>query len=351
MTDIAKRFKENPLLSPGDLPPGHPGLKIECLLNPGVFRFKDRICLLIRVAERPVQKEGYISFPVLNPDGTIEIMEFRKDHPDIDLSDPRVIQYGGKSYLTTLSHLRFVDSEDGIHFCEPEQPFKLTGTGKHETFGIEDCRVVKIEGQYYLTYTAVSENGVGAGMMSTRNWHDFERHGLIFPPHNKDCALFEQKVGDFYYALNRPSGVDIGGNYIWLAQSPDLIHWGNHKCILTTRKGKWDEQRIGAGASPILTEKGWLEIYHGADFDNRYCLGAFLCDLNDPSKVLARSDSPIMEPTMDYEKTGFFGNVVFTNGHLVEGDDLTIYYGASDEHICGARFSIQEILNSLTQLA
>ncbi len=351
MTDIAKRFKENPLLSPRNLPPGQPGLRIECLLNPGVFRFEEKICLLIRVAERPLQKEDFISFPVLNPDGTIEIMEFKKDHPDIDLSDPRVIQYCGKSYLTTLSHLRFVYSTDGIHFSEPEQPFKLTGTGVLETFGIEDCRVAQIEGQYYLTYTAVSENGVGVGMMSTQNWHDFERHGLIFPPHNKDCALFEQKVGDFYYALNRPSGVDIGGNYIWLSQSPDLLHWGNHKCILTTRKGRWDEQRIGAGASPIRTEKGWLEIYHGADFKNRYCLGAFLSDLNDPSKILARSDSPIMEPIMDYEKTGFFGNVVFTNGHLVEGDDLTIYYGAADEHICGARFSIQEILDSLTQLA
>ena len=351
MTDIAKRFKENPLLSPGDLPSSHPGLQIECLLNPGVFRYEEKIGLLIRVAERPVQKEGFISFPVLKPDGTMEIMELRKDHPDIDLSDPRVIQYCGKSYLTTLSHLRLVFSNDGIHFNEPAQPVILSGKGDLETFGIEDCRVTQIEGSYYLTYTAVSENGVGVGMMSTRNWRHFERNGMIFAPHNKDCALFEAKVGDLYYALHRPSGVDIGGNYIWLSQSPDLTHWGNHRCILTTRKGKWDEQRIGAGASPIRTERGWLEIYHGADRNNRYCLGAFLTDLNDPSKILARSDSPIMEPIMDYEQTGFFGNVVFTNGHLVDGDQVTIYYGASDEHICGARFSIQEILDSLTHKA
>ena len=94
-------------------------------------------------------------------------------------------------------------------------------------------------------------------------------------------------------------------------------------------------------------QQGWLEIYHGADYQNRYCLGALLLDLNDPSKVIARSKAPIMEPTAPYEQTGFFGNVVFTNGHLVEGDKVTVYYGASDEVICGAEFSIGEILRSL----
>ncbi|MGV8094034.1 MAG: glycoside hydrolase family 130 protein [Mangrovibacterium sp.] len=348
MTDIAKRFAENPLLSPCDLRPSHPGLRIECLLNPGVFRFDGKVWLLIRVAERPAQKEGFISFPVLNPDGSMEIMELEKDRPGMDLSDPRVIRYRGKSYLTTLSHLRLVCSDDGINFREPDVPVILTGQGPLESFGIEDCRVTPVGNQFYLTYTAVSENGVGVGLMSTENWRDFERHGVIFPPHNKDCTLINEKIGGYYYAFHRPSGVDIGGNYIWLSQSPDLLHWGNHRCMLTTRPGWWDGQRIGAGASPVRTEKGWLEIYHGADKDNRYCLGAFLCDLNDPSKVLARSGLPVMEPVMPYEQAGFFGNVVFTNGHVVNGDEMTVYYGASDEFVCGARFSVKEILESLS---
>jgi predicted GH43/DUF377 family glycosyl hydrolase len=97
-----------------------------------------------------------------------------------------------------------------------------------------------------------------------------------------------------------------------------------------------------------MTDKGWLEIYHGADEQNRYCLGALLLDAENPAKVLARTADPIMEPNMEYEKNGFFGNVVFTNGHIVDGDKLTIYYGASDEVICGARFSIEEILTRLT---
>ncbi len=150
-----------------------------------------------------------------------------------------------------------------------------------------------------------------------------------------------------YYAFHRPSSPELGGNYIWLAESPDRLHWGNHKCIATTRKGMWDSVRVGAGAAPIETEVGWLEIYHGANEENRYCLGALLLDKNDPSKVLARSKAPIMEPLAPYEKTGFFGNVVFSNGQIVNGDTVRIYYGASDEVICTAEFSISEILAQL----
>ena len=109
----------------------------------------------------------------------------------------------------------------------------------------------------------------------------------------------------------------------------------------------WDSARVGGGAAPIKTERGWLEIYHGATTDNRYCLGAFLMDLQDPSIVLSRSADPIMVPTERYELSGFFGFVVFTNGHIVNGDQLTVYYGAADEFVCAAHFSIQEILNTL----
>ncbi len=170
---------------------------------------------------------------------------------------------------------------------------------------------------------------------------------MIISPSNKDAAIFDRKVDGKYVCLHRPSGVIVGGNYIWLASSDDLVHWGDHRPVARTRPGKWDSQRIGAGAAPIWTERGWLEIYHGADKNSRYCLGALLLDLHQPWKVLARSDEPIMEPVETYEKTGFFGNVVFTNGHLVKGDDITLYYGASDSVICAATLSIREILASL----
>ncbi|MDZ4682150.1 MAG: glycoside hydrolase family 130 protein [Saprospiraceae bacterium] len=345
---MVNRFIENPILTTKDIKPSSPDLIVECVLNPGVFEFAGKTWLLLRVAERPVQQDDRISFPVMEEDGHLKILEFATNDPDLDLSDARMVRYRGITYLSTISHLRLVCSDDGIRFYEPEDlPTKIVGQSALETFGIEDCRVVKIAGEYYLTYTQVSENGVGVGLMQTRDWRTIERKGMILPPHNKDCALFEEKIGGKYHCLHRPSGVDLGGNFIWISSSPDLLNWGGHQCILRTRPGMWDCARVGAGAAPIKTAEGWLEIYHGADFNHRYCLGAVLLDLDDPSKVLARSQAPLFEPETDYETRGFFGNVVFTNGHLVNGDEITMYYGASDEVICGAKFSIGDILNGL----
>lgn len=348
MPDIAKRFAANPILTPDDIRPSLAGMKVECLLNPGVFRFAGKTWLLLRVAERPEQKPGRTSFPVLGADGRVKILEFDNSDPQLSLADPRVISYAGQDYLTTMSHLRLVCSDDGVHFSEPGDAAPLFGQGEQEGYGIEDCRVVEIAGTYYLTFTAVSRHGVGVGLRSTRDWRTFHHHGMILPPHNKDCAIFSEQIGGKYYALHRPSSPEIGGNYIWLAESPDLGHWGNHRCLAHSRKGKWDSARVGAGAAPIRTSAGWLEIYHGATVNpTRYCLGALLLDLHEPWKVLARSEEPIMEPLAGYEQVGFFGNVVFTNGHLIDDDTLTVYYGASDSVICGARFSVAEILESL----
>jgi predicted GH43/DUF377 family glycosyl hydrolase len=275
------------------------------------------------------------------------VLEFKSNDPRLDLSDPRVIRFDGRDYLTTMSHLRLLASEDGVHFAEPEQSHPLMGTGELETYGIEDCRVARIGETYHMTYTQVSSHGVGVGLRTTRDWKSFVHEGMIFPPHNKDCALFEEPINGKYYALHRPSSPELGGNYIWLAESPDLVHWGRHRCLAHSRTGHWDCARVGAGAAPIRTPQGWLEIYHGASWTNRYCLGALLLDLNEPWRVLARSETPIMEPLTPYELQGFFGQVIFTNGHVVDGDRVTIYYGAADSVICAASFSILDILASL----
>jgi predicted GH43/DUF377 family glycosyl hydrolase len=289
-----------------------------------------------------------ISLPVIDPEaiGGIDILEFKKDDPDLAFGDPRGVMYKGKSFLTTLSHLRLAWSDDGVNFKIEPKP-TLMGVGPLESFGLEDCRVSELGGRYWLTFTAVSSNGITVGLISTSDWLSFERHGIIFPPSNKDAAIFEEKIGQEYFAFHRPSSQHIGGNYIWLARSPDLVHWGRHFCIAQSRDNMWDSGRVGAGAAPIKTDEGWLAIYHGADDASRYCLGALLLDINDPEKVIARSSVPIVEPIAAYEQTGFFGNVVFTNGHIVDGDKITLYYGASDEVICGSTLSIKEILASL----
>lgn len=349
MSDIATRYKKNPILSPKDLKASDENMIIECLLNPGVFKFNGKTWLLVRVAERTVQREGILSVPIYNKKGKVKILNFDPKDPKLDATDARIINYDGVDYLTTISHLRLLCSDDGINFYENDEYPSLFGEGAYESYGIEDCRVSQIDDTYHLTYTMVSSNGVGVGLRTTKDWKSFEKKGMIFSPHNKDCAIFEEIINGRFYALHRPSSPELGGNYIWLAESVDGVHWGNHKCIAKTRDGKFDSKRLGAGAAPIKTEKGWLEIYHGATEKHRYCLGALLLDLKDPSKVIARSEEPIMEPIADYEQTGFFGNVVFTNGHIVDGDTIEMYYGASDEHVCLANFSIKAILKTLGQ--
>jgi len=347
MKDLARRFPENPLLMPKDLQPEVYGLQIISLLNPGVFQYQNKTWLLVRVAEGTVSKEGVVYFPVLNATGNMEVIEVPLNDPDLIAGDARVVNYKGLDYLTTISHLRLLCSDDGIKFYEPEGYGPITGNGILERFGVEDCRVTQIEDMYYLTYTAVSDSGVAVGLKITKDFKSFDNKGIILPPHNKDCAIFNEKINGKYYMLHRPSSVDLGGNFIWLAESPDGVHWGNHRCILKTRPGSWDSARVGAGAAPIRTDKGWLEIYHGANAKHQYCLGAVLMDINNPAKLIARCVEPIMVPTEAYELSGFFGYVVFTNGHIVNGDQLTVYYGAADEFVCGAHFSISEILNSL----
>ncbi|SEA49944.1 glycoside hydrolase family 130 protein [Pedobacter hartonius] len=347
MPDIAQRFPENPLLLPKNLKSSSHEMQIISLLNPAAFTYQGKIWLLIRVAESLTQKEGFVYVPVLDTAGYTSYIEVPLNDPDLIATDARVFNYKGLDYLTTLSHLRLVYSDDGIYFEESDEYPPLFGQGATERFGIEDCRVSFVADTYYLTYTAVSENGVAVGLKTTKDWKTFESKGLIFPPHNKDCAIFEEKINGKYYALHRPSSVDLGGNFIWLAESPDGQHWGNHKCIVKTRTGFWDNARVGAGAAPIKTESGWLEIYHGANEKHQYCLGAFLMDLADPSKVIARTPEPIMVPLENYELSGFFGFVVFTNGHIITGDQLTVYYGAADEFVCAAHFSVKEIMAAL----
>jgi len=351
MADLFRRNSSNPILRPADVTPSRDDFEVAGLFNPGVFTYAGRVGLLIRVAERPHPETGWLTTPILDDsaEGGVRILRIRDDDPDLEFDDPRLFTYRGTTYLTTLSHLRLAWSEDGERFDVDAAP-TLVGETDHETFGIEDCRVEQIGQTYHLTYSAVSAYGVGVGLRTTRDWRSFEHHGMIIPPHNKDCALLPERIGGRYYALHRPSGSGLGGHYIWIASSPDLLHWGGHRCLATTREHQWDAQRVGAGAAPIRTEAGWLAIYHGADFDSRYCLGTLLLDGDEPSRLRGRCDEPVMEPTADYEQTGFYSNVVFTNGHVIRDDRISIYYGASDEFICAAAGSIGELLDTVRPL-
>jgi predicted GH43/DUF377 family glycosyl hydrolase len=218
---------------------------------------------------------------------------------------------------------------------------------KEEAWGMEDPRITKIDEVYYISYTAVSRYGAAAALISTKDFITFTRHGIIFLPENKDITIFPEKIRGKYYAFNRPVPKSFGTPDIWLAESEDLLHWGKYRHFYEVSETGWDNGRVGGGAPPIRTEKGWLKIYHAADSNDRYCLGAFLLDLEDPAKILAKSQLPLLEPEAEYEINGFFGNVVFTCGCLLEEDKLRIYYGAADDSICLAEISLQDLYRHL----
>ena len=348
LPDILTRFSTNPLVRVAEVKPSHPGLEVLGAFNPGATVFEGKKLLLVRVAERPVQEQGYISTAILNEEsGEIEILRFRLDDPKLDASDPRLIRYNGVGYVTSLSHLRSAASDDGRSFEISDTP-TLTGSGRYETYGIEDARIVQLDGYYYVNYSGASQLGVVTNLARTKDFQHFEKLGVMFGPDNKDIALFPEKIGGRYFALHRPALKHLGAMAIWIASSDNLRDWGRHEAVISPRAGYWDCERVGAGASPIKTSEGWLELYHGSDYNTRYCTGALLLDLEKPWKVIARSEQPFLYPAAPYELEGFMPNVVFHNGFIDTGDgSLDLYYGGADEITCGATVAIKDILATL----
>ena len=336
------------LITKADVKPSREDFEVIGVFNPGCIRVRDQVLLLLRVAERPVQgAEGSVGIPLLD-DRTKEIYvkSIRKDDRDFDFSDPRVIYGKRRSYLTSMSHLRLARSTDGEHFVIDDKPTLLPDC-KYEEYGIEDPRITCIDGVYNICYSCSSEYGILNGLAQTTDFAHFTKRGYMFHPDNKDVAIFPQKLGGKYYALHRPSTSEFGKRSIWLAESTDLLCWGNHRVLARPRAGLFDGERVGAGCVPFLTDAGWLEIYHGATAENVYALGALLLDKNDPSVILGRTERPIVFPEEGFETQGFFGNVVFSCGCIAEGDTVTVYYGAADECIAKTELSVRDILESL----
>lgn len=349
---MLKRYANNPILAPADVPPTRDDYEVIGVFNAGAARVGDEIVLLLRVAERPVQNDpSRIRIPVVDttarPPRMLEL-SWSLDDPDLDASDPRGVRYKDRDYLTSVSHLRVARSRDGYHFTVDPEPalFPIT---PYETYGLEDPRITPLGGgEYGITYVAVSNWGIVTAVATTQDFVRFERKGVIFHPENKNSVLFPEPSENGWMALHRPAAGGLGDKMVWFSRSPDGLHWGGHRPLMGLRPGMWDSIRIGAGAPPIKTHKGWLEIYHGVDDRGTYHLGAVLLDLADPTKVLGRSPQPILSPGERYETDGFFGQVVFTCGAVDMPDGrVLVYYGCADERMAVAEGTIGDILDSL----
>jgi predicted GH43/DUF377 family glycosyl hydrolase len=171
----------------------------------------------------------------------------------------------------------------------------------------------------------------------------------VMPPEDKDAALFPVQFNGRWAMLHRPvSSFANMGAHVWISFSPDLKHWGDHQILLPARRGGWwDANKIGLSPPPLRTEKGWLILYHGVRTTasgSIYRLGLALLDLEDPLKVLARSDEWVIGPEESYEVIGDVDKVVFPCGWVIEGDEVRLYYGSADKCIALATARVSEML-------
>lgn len=258
--------------------------------------------------------------------------------------------------LTGRSIFALARSNDGYQFeLEPEPvmtPCKGQGCfDEYERKGIEDPRITEIDGTFYIMYTAVSPYGPLLALAKTMDFKKFESIALISEPENKDGVLFPEKINGKYARFDRPVAGVIAN--IWISYSDDLITLGNSRCVMTVRDDHWDSWRIGASSQPIKIDDGWLLIYHGvkaASSGPIYRLGAAVLAYDDPSKVLCRSAILILSPREYYERVGDVNNVVFSCGAILEddGQELKIYYGASDTSICLGTAKVNELMQFCT---
>lgn len=348
------RLSTRLLLRPGGLPASRSDFEVVGVFNPAAVLVDGEVVLLVRVAERPRERRpGLTGLP--RWDVAAGLMVDWVPNAELEVIDPRVVRRktDGLVRLTFTSHLRVVRCGDGTTVREISEVV-FRPQGELEEFGVEDPRITPLNGQFYFTYVAVSRHGPASALASTTDFRTFTRHGVIFCPENKDVVLFPEMRGDTYFALHRPvCGTPFTRPEMWVARSPDLLHWGAHTPLMLPG-GDWQSGRVGAGPPPIRVADGFLAIYHGNRHPTHpgevgeYAAGALLLDATDPTRVLKWTAKPFMRPEADFERTGFVPNVVFPTGVVPMGDRVLVYYGAADTVVAVAEFDQREIMASLT---
>ena len=300
--EYVRRYEHNPIITPRDLP-----CRSNSVFNSSCIKQGDRYIMMLRIE-------------------------------DVDGSQ----------------HFRMAYSKDGIHFDIAAQPVQIPDSDEMERFELlrYDPRITPLEGTFYVTYAAHGSKGVRVCMVQTDDFVNFKRISYVSQPDNRNGVLFPEKIKGRYARFDRPTMAHGQGGKgdMWLSYSPDMIHWGDAKLVAETRAERWDGHKLGAGAVPIKTAEGWLLLYHGVyERCNGlvYRCGAMLLDLDDPSKVIARSRGYILGPQEPYERIGDVGNVVFVTGNVVEPDGtVKLYYGAADTVMCLAFAKLTDLIDA-----
>ena len=256
-----------------------------------------------------------------------------------------------------ISHLTVARSENGVHGWDVDpEPTLRPEPESHpeEIWGIEDPRTTWLEelGVWAVAYTAFSRGGPLVSLAITRDFRKFNRLGSVMPPEDKDAALFPIRFKGRWAMFHRPVAKlpNITAD-IWISFSPDLKHWGDHQEVIRARQGGWwDANKIGLSAPPLKTAEGWLVLYHGVRTTasgSIYRLGLVLLDLEEPARVIRRSDEWIFGPKASYEREGNVDDVVFPCGWIEKEGTIFMYYGAADSCIALATAKLSELVDFL----
>lgn len=298
--NLFKRYEGNPILTPDEWP-----YPTNAVFNPAAAKLNSETLLLIRVED----KRGF-------------------------------------------SHLTVARSADGFTNWEidPEPTLEADQSSREERWGLEDPRVVWLEEQkqFAVTYTSFSEGGPVVSLAITKNFRNFARLGALLPPEDKDASLFPRRFRGRFALIHRP--IVRGEAHMWISFSPDLKHWGDHRPFIMTRTAYWDCHRVGLACQPLETKEGWLIFYHGVRNTTAgaiYRVGMALLDLEEPWKVLRRSDEWVLGPHEVYERIGDVGDVVFPSGLTVqkETDEIHLYYGAADSTVAVATAKLSDCID------
>ena len=334
---------------------------------------------LKRVSNEPIliprkhiswEQDAVLNTAAIYEDGVYHLFYRAVEHPGWinhnDWTDPSY------RYDSCVGH---ATSTDGIHFvCKDKPIIQWISKNGHGTLDFQDPRITKIDDTYYMVY-CIWENKTTyrayPGYAISKDLQHWEQKGPLINfddfGYNKNAMLFPEKINGRFVAFHRPEIAEYRhlpeDDFNWstwsrssdakkdsatgvaVAFSEDLASWLDSKVIMTPRKNLWDNTKIGPGAPPIKTDAGWLNVYHGVDENHVYRLGISLLDLQDPTRVLKRQEESILEPKMEWEKVGDVNNVVFTCGAILQGTQLTVYYGGADTVIGAAKGDIKDFLD------
>lgn len=240
------------------------------------------------------------------------------------------------------SRLGYAESADGVHFTRRNEPVLGPSEDYEKDGGVEDPRLVQFGDTYYLTYTGYNKKDAQLCLATSKDLIHWDRKGVIIPAYKgnwnvkwtKSGAIVPEKIDGKYWMYFLGTTAD-NKDQAGLASSTDLIHWteATQTPVIPVRPGRFDSRVAEPGPAPIVTSKGIILIYNGADEKLVYRAGIAIFDRNDPRKLLWRSEDPVFSPEKDWEKVGQVPNVVFVEGMVQRGDRYFFYYGGADTNV------------------